>query len=100
MQLPAGWQWDGQDITGYSNAAFTILNDAAHSEYQMRIPADAEPGVHTLSFYVGSADSTGVNQLVLTAEIEIVLPETADEEVEYETPADTANDADLTEQAA
>lgn len=56
--------------------------------------------MHTLSFYVGSADSTGVNQLVLTAEIEIVLPETADEEVEYETPADTANDADLTEQAA
>ena len=100
VQLPAGWQWDGQDITGYSNAAFTILNDTAHSEYQMRIPADAEPGVHTLSFYVGSADSTGVNQLVLTAEIEIVLPETADEEVEYETPADTANDADLTEQAA
>ena len=72
VQLPAGWQWDGQPIAGYSNAAFTILNDRASSEYTIKIPADAQPGMHTLTFVVGPADSTGVQQLVLSADIEIV----------------------------
>nr|WP_302651700.1 D-alanyl-D-alanine carboxypeptidase family protein [uncultured Agathobaculum sp.] len=81
VQLPASWQMDGQDITNYSNENFTIINDAAHSQYHMTIPADAQPGTHTVGFRVGNADSTGVNQLVLTAEIEIVLPAQAEEEI-------------------
>ena len=81
VQLPASWQMDGQDITGYSNENFTIINDAAHSQYHLTIPADAQPGTHTVGFRVGNADSTGVNQLVLTAEIEIVLPAQAEEEI-------------------
>lgn len=100
VQLPAGWQMDGQDIAGYSNAAFTILNDTAHSQYQMRIPADAEPGVHTLTFYVGGADSTGVNQLVLSAEIEIVSPESTDGPAEDTAVPDEQPEADGADQAA
>ena len=80
VQLPAGWQWDGQPITGYSNDAFTIVNDRANSEYTLKIPADAEPGVHTLSFVVGPTDSTGVQQLILSADIEIVLQEDIQED--------------------
>ena len=95
VQLPAGWKLDGQDIAGYTNANFTILNDAAHSEYQMRIPADAEPGVHTLSFEVGSADSTGVHQLVLSAEIEIVSPDASEaDEDSAETPESSGTSGD------
>ena len=96
VQLPAGWQLDGEDIAGYTNAKFTILNDAAHSQYQMRIPADAVPGVHTLSFYVGGADSTGSKQLVLSTEIEIVSPDSSEADANHpETPA-----PDSAEQAA
>ena len=81
VQLPASWQMDGQDITNYSNENFTIINDAAHSQYHLTIPADAQPGTHTVGFRVGNANSTGVNQLVLTAEIEIVLPAQEEEEI-------------------
>lgn len=74
VQLPASWQWDGQPIAGYSNDAFTILNDQASSKYTLHTPANAEPGLHTLTFTVGSSDSTGVHQLVLSANIAIVSP--------------------------
>ncbi|MDO5142862.1 MAG: D-alanyl-D-alanine carboxypeptidase family protein [Eubacteriales bacterium] len=74
VQLPACWQLDGQPIPGYTNAAFTILHDAAQSAYTLSIPADAAPGVHTLSFCLGAADATAVVPLVLTAEIEVVRP--------------------------
>ena len=97
VQLPASWQWDGEDIAAYSNENFTITDDSAHSQYHLTIPADAQPGTHTVSFRVGNADSTGVNQLVLSAEIEIVLPAQADEEI-VETPE--AVDAADAEQAA
>ena len=50
VQLPASWQMDGQDITNYSNENFTIINDAAHSQYHLTIPADAQPGTHTVGF--------------------------------------------------
>lgn len=72
VQLPAYWQWDGQAIPGYANDAFTILNDQANSQYTVKVPADAQPGLHTLSFVVGPTGSTGVEQLVLNAQIEIV----------------------------
>lgn len=81
VQLPASWQWDGQPIAGYSNDAFTILNDRASSEYTLKIPADAQPGVHTLTFVVGPADSTGVQQLVLSADIEVVSQDAIQEDV-------------------
>ena len=98
IQLPAGWQWDGQDIAAYSNDSFTITNDSAHSQYHMTIPADAQPGTHTVSFRVGNADSTGVNQLVLSAEIEIVLPAQAAEEI-VEAPG-SGEPSETAEQAA
>lgn len=85
VQLPAGWQWDGEAIPGYSNNAFTILNDQAASQYTLRVPADAQPGLHTLSFVVGPAGSTGVEQLVLSADIEITALESA-EDAASETP--------------
>lgn len=81
VQLPAGWQWDGQPIAGYSNDAFIILNDRASSEYTLKIPAEAQPGMHTLTFVVGPADSTGVQQLVLSADIEVVSPDAMTEDV-------------------
>lgn len=81
VQLPAGWQWDGQPIAGYSNDAFTVLNDRASSEYTLKIPADAQPGMHTLTFVVGPADSTGVQQLVLSADIEVVSQDAITEDV-------------------
>ena len=95
VQLPAGWYWDGEPITNYTNNAFTILNDAASSSYTLKIPEHAAPGAHTLSFIVGQADSTGVEQLVLTADVEIVSPSTAedtaepDETTEPEQPTET-----------
>lgn len=85
VQLPAGWQWDGQPIAGYSNDAFTILNDKANSQYTIKIPSDAQPGIHTLSFVVGPADSTGVEQLVLSADIEVVPLESLEEDTLEET---------------
>ncbi|GAB2044924.1 hypothetical protein AGATL06_14210 [Agathobaculum sp. TL06] len=91
VQLPARWQWDGADIAGYSNAAFTIENDAASSEYLLRIPEDASEGSHELSFVLGDADSTGAKQLILRADIQIVSPETPAEEVPVEdAPAEDA----------
>ena len=75
VELPARWQWDGADIAGYANPKFAIVNDAAQSAYHLRIPADAPAGSHTVSFVLGDANSTGAKQLVLTAEIEVVLPE-------------------------
>lgn len=81
VQLPAGWQWDGQPIAGYSNDTFTILNDRASSAYTLKIPTDAQPGMHTLTFVVGPADSTGVQQLVLSADIEVVSPDAMQEDV-------------------
>lgn len=62
------------------NDAFTILNDRASSEYTLKIPADAQPGVHTLTFVVGPADSTGVQQLVLSADIQVVSQEDIQED--------------------
>lgn len=79
VQLPAGWQWDGQPIAGYSNDAFTIFNDHASSQYTIKVPIDAQPGSHTLSFVVGPADSTGVQQLILSADIVIVPQNDMDE---------------------
>lgn len=81
VQLPASWQWDGQPIAGYSNDAFTILNDRASSEYTLKIPADAQPGMHTLTFVVGPADNTGVQQLVLSADIEVISQDAITEDV-------------------
>ncbi len=72
IHLPAGWMWDGEPIDGYTNPAFAVINDAADSQYQLRIPADAQPGSHTLSFFVGAAGSTGVEPLLLSADITIV----------------------------
>ena len=96
VQLPARWQLDGRDIPGFSNDAFTIANDAAHSQYTLSVPADAAPGMHTVSFVLGSADSTGSEQLVLSASIEVVLPEAAEEEI-IETPDDAEDAADVSE---
>lgn len=79
VQLPAGWQWDGEVISGYSNESFTIMNDMASSQYKLHIPDDATPGTHTLSFVVGKPDSTGVEPLILSAEIEIVSPQSTAE---------------------
>ena len=93
VQLPARWQLDGRDIPGFSNDAFTIANDAAHSQYTLSVPADAAPGMHTVSFVLGSADSTGSEQLVLSAAIEVVLPETAEEEI-IETPDEAEDTAE------
>ena len=93
VQLPVRWQLDGRDIPGFSNDAFTITNDAAHSQYTLSVPADAAPGMHTVSFVLGSADSTGSEQLVLSAAIEVVLPETAEEEI-IETPDEAEDTAE------
>ena len=90
VQLPASWQWDGVDISAYANDKFTVLDDAAYSEYHLTIPANAQPGMHTVSFRVGDADSTGVNQLVLTADIEVVLPTQAAEEIVQSPAAEEA----------
>ena len=90
VQLPASWQWDGVDIPAYANDKFTVLDDAAYSEYHLTIPANAQPGMHTVSFRVGDADSTGVNQLVLTADIEVVLPTQAAEEIVQSPAAEEA----------
>ena len=46
--------------------------------------------MHTVSFRVGDADSTGVNQLVLTADIEVVLPTQAAEEIVQSPAAEEA----------
>lgn len=90
VQLPAGWYWDGAPISGYTNSAFTINNDAAASKYTLRIPDDAAPGAHTLSFILGPADSTGVQQLVLTADIEVVSPTVSSEVVDSLEPEEVA----------
>ena len=108
VQLPAGWYWDGEPITSYTNNAFTILNDAASSSYTLKIPEHAAPGAHTLSFIVGQADSTGVEQLVLTADVEIVSPSTAEDtaepdettEPEQPTETDTITEPDAVEDPA
>lgn len=90
VQLPAGWYWDGEPISGYTNDSFTINNDAASSSYTLRIPADIAPGAHTLSFIVGPADNAAVQQLVLTADIEIVSPTAADEVIDSIEPEEVA----------
>lgn len=108
VQLPAGWYWDGEPITNYINNAFTILNDAASSSYTLKIPEHAAPAAHTLSFIVGQADSTGVEQLVLTADVEIVSPSTAEDtaepdettEPEQPTETDTITEPDAVEDPA
>nr|WP_297175731.1 D-alanyl-D-alanine carboxypeptidase family protein [uncultured Agathobaculum sp.] len=74
VQLPASWQLDGTDIPAYANEHFTIINDRAQSQCHLTIPEDTPPGTHTVSLRVGDADSTGVRQLLLSAEIEVVLP--------------------------
>ena len=93
VQLPACWQWNGQPISGYSNDAFTIINDRASSQYVLKIPADAQPGLHTIAFVIGPADSTGVKQLVLSADIEVV----AWEDTEESTADSTEETADMLE---
>ena len=108
VQLPAGWYWDGEPITNYTNNAFTILNDAASSSYTLKIPEHAAPGAHTLSFIVGQADSTGVEQLVLTADVEIVSPSTVEDtaepdettEPEQSTETDTITEPDAAQDPA
>lgn len=90
VQLPAGWYWDGEPISGYTNDSFTIKNDIASSSYTLRIPANAASGAHTLSFIVGPADNAAVQQLVLTADIEIVFPTTADEVIDSIEPEEVA----------
>lgn len=84
VQLPAGWYWDSEPIANYTNDAFTILNDAASSSYTLKVPANTAPGTHVLSFVVGTANSTGAKQLVLTADVEIVSPSAAEETTEPE----------------
>lgn len=98
VQLPAGWQWDGQPITGFSNDAFTIVNDQAGSQYTISIPADAKPGMHTISFVVGPADSTGVQQLVLSADIEIVSFDDTDNDTNEDEAAGEDASMDETDQ--
>ena len=98
VQLPAGWQWDGQLITGFSNDAFTIVNDQAGSQYTISIPADAKPGMHTISFVVGPADSTGVQQLVLSADIEIVSFDDTDNDTNEDEAAGEDASMDETDQ--
>lgn len=90
VHLPAGWYWDGEPISGYTNDSFTINNDIASSSYTLRIPSDAAPGAHTLSFIVGPADNAAVQQLVLTADIEIVSPTAADEVIDSIEPEEVA----------
>ncbi len=70
--LPAHWQWDGQNISGYGNDKFIIQNDRANSAYTLKIPSDAQPGTHEISFVVGDASLTGVVPCIMSATIEIV----------------------------
>ncbi len=94
LSLPARWQWDGQDIAGAINPAFQVVNDQASSTYTVRIPADAQPGTHTISFILGSDSLSGVEPCVLTATVEVVSPDQAEQlpveepPVEEETPAE------------
>lgn len=87
VSLPAQWQWDGQTIQGASNPAFQVTGDRAHSAYTIKIPADAQPGTHEVRFVLGSDALTGVETCVLSAAVEIVVPEP-------EEPAETVPEQD------
>lgn len=75
IEIPARWEWDGAAIAGYGNNAFQVKNGAAKSGYALKIPQDAAPGTHKLSFVLNPEEIAGVPRIELCADIAVVLPE-------------------------